>query len=248
MQPQFPPIVYLICPVVSRYCDHYASIEFNLLISRVVAFAQWPIISPHGRMEGRGQMEKEGQGGLRKQSISERKLGGNQVWKWKGTRRLGEIAFDRLSRKGTVSSPSPSLRLTRFHGTRFVFSSRVSFLRALVHVFGANGWSRELNRISYQARIRACIDLMARKLFSSIPLWRGIGQGTMLSDGFTFPESRGGDVRKYRIEIPLIWSYRRISLLAFDRELDRDYNLLPLMDGARLRTMRDRTRYRFAQV
>lgn len=56
----------LICPVVSRYCDHYASIEFNLLISRVVAFAWWPIISPHGRMEGRGQMEKEGQGGLRK--------------------------------------------------------------------------------------------------------------------------------------------------------------------------------------
>lgn len=64
----------------------------------------------------------------------------------------------------------------------------------------------------------------------------------------TLSESREGDVRKYRIEIPLIWSYRRISLLAFDRELDRDYNLLPLMDGARLRTMRDRTRYRFAQV
>lgn len=60
MQPQFPPIVYLICPVVSRYCDHYASIEFNLLISRVVAFAWWPIISPHGRMEG---ARSDGEGG-----------------------------------------------------------------------------------------------------------------------------------------------------------------------------------------
>lgn len=39
--------------------------------------------------------------------------------------------------------------------------------------------------------------------------------------------------RKYRIEIPLIW-----SIGGFICELlDRDYNLLPLMDGASLRTI-----------
>lgn len=97
----------LICPVVSRYCDHYASIEFNLLISRVVAFAWWPIISPHGRMEGARSDGEGGTGRAPKIEYFGEKAGGNQVWKWKGTRRLGEIAFDRLSRKGTVSPLLP---------------------------------------------------------------------------------------------------------------------------------------------
>lgn len=84
MQPQFPPIVYLICPVVSRYCDHYASIEFNLLISRVVAFAWWPIISPHGRMEGArsdGEGDREGSENkvFRRESLVEIKCGNGKV-------------------------------------------------------------------------------------------------------------------------------------------------------------------------
>lgn len=149
MQPQFPPIVYLICPVVSRYCDHYASIEFNLLISRVVAFAWWPIISPHGRMEG---ARSDGEGGTGRAPKIE--YFGEKAW-WKSSVEMERYASFRrncfwpaLSKRNRLS-PSPSLRLTRFHGTRFVFSSRVSFLRALMHVFDANGWSRELNRISY---------------------------------------------------------------------------------------------------
>ena len=74
----------LICPVVSRYCDHYASIEFNLLISRVVAFAWWPIISPHGRMEGArsdGEGDREGSENrvFRRESLVEIKCGNGKV-------------------------------------------------------------------------------------------------------------------------------------------------------------------------
>lgn len=164
-------------------------------------------------MEG-GRVSREGSENGVFSGRMERKLGGNQVWKWKGTRGLGEIAFDRISR--LEKEPSlPQLSANEIsRDTICLFES----------LFPACTRSRAYARIRCKRLVQRTTDLIGfRTRFANSSVYRFNGSFSSISGKAldmlvdAVPRSKVS----YRDEIPLVWSYRRIPPRAFDRALDR---------------------------
>lgn len=124
----------------------------------------------------------------------ERKLGGNQVWKWKGTRGLGEIAFDRISR--LEKEPSlPQLSANEIsRDTICLFES----------LFPACTRSRAYARIRCKRLVQRTTDLIGfRTRFANSSVYRFNGSFSSISGKALerwICSSKPFLDRKYRIE------------------------------------------------
>lgn len=160
------------------------------------------------------------------------------MWKWKGTRGLGEIAFDRISR--LEKEPSlPQLSANEIsRDTICLFES----------LFPACTRSRAYARIRCKRLVQRTTDLIGfRTRFANSSVYRFNGSFSSISgkalERWICPSKPFFDesIVSRRDSTHLVLSKdSSAGVRPSVGSRDRGYNLLPLMDGASLRTMRDR--------